>query len=200
MNNSVKWKICVHAASFFQLVFFFCSFFSVAFSGIFATKQLLQDENYFLLLCGCTCICVLPASASGCPTCFVMCGGYQHFGLIFNVNDRHSGRCCGRVDDAPCEHQVVRWSRWGQCSRRSCWWRLAMQIRLPGNRNCLCRSNMQGTLWMLFAPCSAAFWIYAAVFVHSLLGNALAANQRKPIIEIIIVKICRLSTESLSRQ
>lgn len=58
--------------------------------------------------------------------------------------------------------------------------------------------NMQGTLWMLLAPCSAAFWIYAAVFVHSLLGNALAANQRKPITEIIIVKICRLSTKSES--
>lgn len=127
-----------------------------------------------------------------------MCGGYQHFGLIFNVNDRHSGRCCGRVDDAPCKLQVVSWSRRGQCSRRSCWWRLAMQIQLPGNRNCLCRSNMQGTLWMLLAPCSAAFWIYAAVFVHSLLGNALAANQRKPITEIIIVKICRLSTKSES--
>lgn len=127
-----------------------------------------------------------------------MCGGYQHFGLIFNVNDRHSGRCCGRVDDAPCKLEVVSWSRRGQCSRRSCWWRLAMQIQLPGNRNCLCRSNMQGTLWMLLAPCSVAFWIYAAVFVHSLLGNALAANQRKPITEIIIVKICRLSTKSES--
>lgn len=53
-------------------------------------------EFIFTFVCSCVCGCGC-ISASARPTCFVMCGGYQHFGLIFNVNDRRGSRRCGRV-------------------------------------------------------------------------------------------------------